>query len=158
MNIYIENETDTDFGFEGYREVITDAVNAVASDKGLPEGLDVNVLIVSADDIRAVNLQSRGIDKVTDVLSFPYFEYEEPGVFKGEIFEDEENILGDIILCADKIISQAEEFGHSRKRELCFLTVHSMLHLTGYDHMEDEEREVMEEQQRKYMEILGILR
>ena len=158
MNIYIENETDTTFDFEGCREVITDAVNTVAADKGLPEGLDVNVLIVSADDIRKINLQNRGIDKVTDVLSFPYFEYEEPGVFEGELFEDEENILGDIILCADKIISQAAEFGHSQKRELSFLTVHSMLHLTGYDHMEDGEREIMEEQQRKYMEILGILR
>ena len=158
MNIYIENETDTAFDFEGCREVITDAVNTVAADKGLPEGLDVNVLIVSADDIREINLQNRGIDKVTDVLSFPYFEYEEPGVFEGELFEDEENILGDIILCADKIISQAAEFGHSQKRELSFLTVHSMLHLTGYDHMEDGDREIMEEQQRKYMENLGILR
>ena len=158
MNIYIENETDAVFDFDGYEKVITDAVNAVASDKGLPEGLDVNVLIVSADDIREINLQNRGIDRATDVLSFPYFEYEEPGVFEGELFADEENILGDIILCADKIISQAAEFGHSQKRELSFLTVHSMLHLTGYDHAEDGERMVMEEQQRKYMEILGILR
>lgn len=158
MEVYIENETDKEFDFPDHEEVIRAAVEVVSEDKNLPEGLEVNVLIVSADRIREINSQNRNIDSVTDVLSFPYYEYEEPGVFAGEVYEGEENILGDIVLCADKVIEQAALYGHSQKRELSFLTVHSMLHLTGYDHMEDKDRELMEEEQRKYMEKLGISR
>lgn len=156
--IFIENETDTEFDFPDYEKVIEQAVRAVAEDKKLPEALDINVLIVSSEDIRRINAENRNIDRVTDVLSFPYYEYEEPGVFEGDIFEGEENILGDIILCAERIISQAEEYGHSQRRELSFLTVHSMLHLTGYDHMEEADANVMEAEQRRIMEILGISR
>ena len=158
MNIYIENETDIKFDFEGYEAAIKNAVCAVAREKKLPDQLDVNVLIVDSDEIRRINSDNRGIDSSTDVLSFPYYEYEQPGVFFGEIYEDEENILGDIILCSPKIISQAAEYGHSQRRELSFLVVHSMLHLLGYDHMEEAEREIMEAEQRKFMEILGISR
>ena len=158
MNIYIEKETDTEFDFPDYEEAIRNAAAAVAEDKALPAELDVNVLIVCSGEMRKINAENRGIDAVTDVLSFPYYEYEEAGIFEGEVFEGEENILGDIILCSEKAIAQAKEYGHSQKRELSFLVVHSMLHLLGYDHMEDEERREMEEQQRKYMEILGILR
>lgn len=158
MNIYIENETDIDFGLEDYKAVICSAVLAVAEGFGLPGALEVNVLITGLEQIRQINSDSRGIDSATDVLSFPYYDYETPGVFDGEIFEDEENILGDIILCAQKVTMQAAEYGHSRKRELSFLVVHSMLHLLGYDHIKDDDRIEMERQQRKYMEILGISR
>ena len=158
MNIYIENETDTRFDFKDPEQAIKEAVLAVAEDKALPDGLDVNVLIVSLQEIQSINEQSRGIDSATDVLSFPYYEYDEPGVFKGEIYEGEENILGDIMLCADKIISQAAEYGHSQRRELSFLVVHSMLHLLGYDHIEEAGRSLMEEEQRRFMQLLGISR
>ena len=158
MNIYIENETDTEFDFEGYEQAIKEAVSVVAEDKALPDGLDVNVLIVSSQEIQSINAQNRDIDSVTDVLSFPYYEYDESGIFKGEIYEGEENILGDIILCADKIISQAAEYGHSQRRELSFLAVHSMLHLLGYDHIEESDRILMEKEQRRFMQLLGISR
>ena len=92
-------------------------------------------------------------------MSFPYFEYQEAGVFDRSQYDPaEEEILGDIVVCGEKIISQAEEYGHSQKRELAFLVVHSMLHLTGYDHMEKKDAGIMEEQQRRIMEQLGISR
>ena len=158
MNVYIENETDIGFDFDGADATIENAAKAVAAGKSLPDGLDVNVLITGAEEIRKINSENRGIDKATDVLSFPYYEYKTPGVFEGEIFEGEENILGDIILCAEKVVSQAREYGHSQKRELSFLVVHSMLHLLGYDHIQEAGRALMEDEQRRFMEILGISR
>ena len=154
--IYIENETEETFQVEDYRGTISRAVEAVFKDKDLPCELDVNVLIVDSQQMQEINRQQRGIDSPTDVLSFPYFEYDEPGEFIGEIYEDEENILGDIILCAEKIVSQAAEYGHSQERELAFLVVHSMLHLTGYDHMEEADRNLMQAEERRLMEIIGI--
>ncbi len=158
MHIYIENETDIAFDFEGYDKTIELAVKTVAADKDIPDELDVNVLIVDADEMHQINLENRGIDDTTDVLSFPYYEYDEPGVFEGEIYEDEENILGDIILNAERIKSQAAEYGHSQMRELAFLVVHSMLHLTGYDHIEESDGEIMRAEEKRMMDIIGISR
>ena len=158
MAVYIEKQTDTRFDFH-YRPVIEKAVKTVMENKDIPEELDVNVLIVDPDEMRRINKETRNIDSVTDVLSFPYFEYNAPGFFDRELIEwADEDILGDIVICADKIIRQAEEYGHSQKRELAFLTVHSMLHLTGYDHISDQDAELMEEEQRKIMNILNIPR
>ena len=159
MNIYLENETETEFDIESCEDVITQAVRNVAEDKDVPEDMDVNVLITDLEGIRQINSQARGIDSPTDVLSFPYFDFEEPGVFNDEDFDEtEEIILGDIVLCADKIISQAAEYGHSQERELAFLTVHSMLHLLGYDHMEEDDAVLMRSEEKRLMEILGISR
>ncbi|MBR3402431.1 MAG: rRNA maturation RNase YbeY [Parasporobacterium sp.] len=158
MAVYIENPSGCRFQFH-YKVVIQKAVNAVLEDRDIPKELDVNVLIVSPEEIRRINRETRNIDKVTDVLSFPYFEYPEAGVFDRDLYDPaEEEILGDIVVCGEKIISQAEEYGHSQKRELAFLIVHSMLHLTGYDHMEKKDAEIMEEQQRKIMDMIGISR
>ena len=93
-------------------------------------------------------------------------EYDTPGGFEGQAFENsmtispesEELVLGDIVLCSDVIAEQAEEYGHSELREYSFLIVHSMLHLFGYDHMEEEERKQMEAKQREIMEQMGIPR
>lgn len=158
MAVYIENPSGCRFQFH-YKVVIQKAVDAVLQDRDIPKELDVNVLIVTPEEIRRINRETRGIDKVTDVLSFPYFEYKEAGVFDKDLYDPaEEEILGDIVVCGEKIISQAEEYGHSQKRELAFLVVHSMLHLTGYDHMEKKDAGIMEEQQRRIMEQLGISR
>lgn len=158
MAVYIENQCKAKFNFH-YKVVINKAIETVMKDKNIPEELDVNVMIVSEEVIQQINKDTRDIDKVTDILSFPYFEYDTPGFFDREVNDwADEDILGDIVVCADKIIAQAEEYGHSQRRELAFLIVHSMLHLTGYDHMADDEREVMESEQRRIMDILGISR
>ena len=158
MAVYFENETGIKFDFEDQEQVAESTVLAVMKDRNLPEELDVNVLIVSPEDIREINRENRDVDSVTDVLSFPYYDYEEPGVFEGEVYEDGENILGDIILCGERIISQAEEFGHSQKREFAFLIVHSMLHLLGFDHMEESDAELMQSEERRLMDIIDIHR
>ena len=158
MSIYIENQAKTKFNFH-YRVVLERVIRTVMQDKNIPETLDVNVLLVAPEEIRAINQETRGIDKVTDVLSFPYFEYEVPGEFDRDAQEwADGDILGDIVICGEKVLSQAEEYGHSQKRELAFLTVHSMLHLTGYDHMEPADAELMETEQRRLMEVLDIPR
>lgn len=122
--------------------------------------------LVDTDTIRQVNSQFRQIEKVTDVLSFPMMEYDSPRDFGGQAFQNslslspdtQEMILGDILLCSEVVKTQAEEYGHSELREFCFLVVHSMLHLFGYDHIQEEDRREMEEEQRKIMERLGINR
>lgn len=158
MAVYVENETDITFDFPDAEKIVEDAINAVFTDKKLPNELDVNVLITTEGEIREINRDNRGIDSATDVLSFPYYDYDEPGEFAGVIYEDSENILGDIIICADRVIAQAEEYGHSQKRELAFLIVHSMLHLVGYDHMDEADGELMRAEEKRLMGILGIQR
>ena len=156
MAVYVENQTETRFPFH-YKQLIGRAVHTVIEDKKIPPELDVNVMVVDAQRMRQINQETRGIDSVTDVLSFPYFEFAQPGVFDEQLQDwADEDILGDIVLCAERIVSQAEEYGHSQKREMAFLVVHSMLHLTGYDHMDDADAQLMETEQRRIMEILGI--
>jgi len=104
--------------------------------------------------IHEINRQYRGVDRPTDVISFALMESEEP-----EILDDPAgDVLGDLVISLERARAQAEEYGHSYLRELSFLTVHGMLHLLGYDHMEEEERLEMEEEQRYVMEELGIQR
>ena len=138
MAVYIENPSGCRFQFH-YKVVIQKAINAVLEDLDIPKELDVNVLIVSPEEIRRINRETRDIDKVTDVLSFPYFEYQEAGVFDRSQYDPaEEEILGDIVVCGEKILSQAEEY--------------------GYDHMEKKDAALMEEQQKRIMELIGISR
>ena len=126
----------------------------------------MNVLVTDAQSVRSLNQQFRGIDRETDVLSFPMQEYPAPADFSGIDEEDSdafdpdtgELLLGDIVLNAQRVISQAEEYGHSCRREFAFLIAHSVLHLTGFDHMQEEERAQMEEMQRTVMEALRIPR
>ena len=117
---------------------------------------EVSISIVDNSEIKNINKQFRHIDKETDVLSFPQLTFEEGEV--ADVNENDEIILGDIIISIEKAISQAEEYGHGLRREIAFLTAHSMLHLMGYDHMEPEERDIMFEKQEKILGNLGITR
>ena len=113
-----------------------------------------------------MNKRTREIDKETDVLSFPNVDFEIPGIFdidesrEADYFDPEsgELFLGDIMISADKVIEQANEYGHSQKREFAFLIAHSMLHLCGYDHLEPNEAEIMETKQDQILAKLGITR
>ena len=122
----------------------------------------VSVTIVDNEEIREINNEHRGIDKPTDVLSFPMLEFDSDGNAIDcdfDIFEDGKVLLGDIVISAERAEEQAKEFGHSFKREMAFLTVHSMLHLLGYDHVDDPEGEkIMIEKQKAILDILGINR
>ena len=158
MAVFIENESRVTFDFTGVEQVIRKAIRTVMEEKKIPSELDVNVLLTVPSAIQAVNREMRGVDSVTDVLSFPYFEYLKPGKFTAKLDKEEENILGDILICASKIKEQAKRYGHSQKRELAFLIVHSMLHLIGYDHIEPDDAALMQQEEKRFMEILQIKR
>lgn len=165
MTINIDKEVSLQFDFDedAYVEkVILAALDYV----GCPYEAEVNVLFTDNEGIHEMNQEYRDMDRPTDVLSFPMVEYEVPGDFEQieetqpECFHPEtgELLLGDIVLSYDKIKEQAKEFGHSELREMCFLIAHSVLHLSGFDHMEDEEREQMEKMQREILTQLEIFR
>ncbi len=104
----------------------------------IPEGrVEISVSFVSPDEIRLMNKMYRGVDAVTDVLSFPQFEA------MAEIPKEGTISLGDIVICTEQALLQADEFGHSAERELIYLFVHSLAHLMGYDHMNEEEKAEM---------------
>ncbi len=165
MTSYVENETDTDFSFDEQR-LVSQVMEAVLEAEGCPYEASVNVLLTDDEGIREYNREYRGIDRATDVLSFPNIAYGQPSDFsqveeaEADYFDPDsgELLLGDIILSVDKIKEQAECYGHSQLREFAFLVTHSMLHLCGYDHMEEADAGEMEEKQRNILEKLGITR
>lgn len=164
MTVSIEEEVEVNFPFD-YRTLAEAVIRKAAEAEAFPFEAEVNLLLVSAEEIRRVNREFRQIDAPTDVLSFPMIQYERPGDFS-ELEQDEDNfnpdtgeaLLGDIVLCMDRVTEQAQEFGHSERREYAFLILHSMLHLFGYDHMTKEEAAVMEEKQRQLLNQMDILR
>ncbi len=158
MAVYIEYETKTKLDFDDVDKIIIKAVKTVMNEKNIPENLDVNVLLTTKPKIHQINLENRNVDSATDVLSFPYFDYKIPGKFSHKINKNEENILGDIILCVSKAKEQAKKYGHSQKREVAFLIVHSMLHLIGYDHIEEKDAVIMQKAERLFMEKINIKR
>lgn len=132
---------------------VTKAAEMVGELYGVENG-EVSVTLTDNTYIHTLNRQYRGIDRPTDVLSFALNESEEPEIDGGL----DVNVLGDLIISVERAEEQAADYGHSVRREMAFLTVHGMLHLLGYDHMEDEERAEMEAEQRFVMDKLGIPR
>ena len=116
------------------------------------ERAEISLTLVSLEEIRELNRDYRDVDKETDVLSFPQFE----GV--DDMPEFGELCLGDVVICRDKVEEQAKEFGHSFERELIYLFVHSMLHLLGYDHMEEDEKAVMRVKEEEVMKAIELER
>ena len=163
MTIQIERECQVELEFP-VEEIITLVVEEALSYENCPYDIELNVLLTDNAAIQEINREQRGKDEPTDVLSFPMVEYAAPADFfvvedcVEEYFNPEtgELLLGDIVISVDKVIEQAESYGHSQKRELAFLTAHSMLHLFGYDHIKEAERLVMEEKQREILSNLRI--
>lgn len=164
MTVTVENESGQDFDFP-YVQLAEEVVNAAMDAEDFPYEAEVNVLLVTKEEIGRINREQRQIDAPTDVLSFPMIAYPAAGDFS-RVEEDGDNfnpdtgeaLLGDIILCVDKIKEQAAEYGHSERREYAFLILHSMLHLFGYDHMTEQEAAVMEQKQRDILEHMQIWR
>ena len=165
MTINIDCETEDKLELP-YEEIIRNVVLSSLEYENCPYEAEVNVILTDNEEIHKLNLEYRGIDRPTDVLSFPMLEYDTPSDFSHveEDYEDcfnpetGELMLGDIILSVDKVREQAESYGHSETRELAFLVAHSMLHLCGYDNMEDGEREEMERRQHEILELGGYRR
>ena len=165
IQLYLENETDMSFDFP-IEDVAMSVIDKVLEVEQCPYDVEVNVLLTDNDGIQEYNRQMRDIDAPTDVLSFPNLDFEEPSFFFMEPGTEADYtnpetgyiIFGDIILNVDRIISQAEEYGHSQKREYAFLIAHSMYHLCGYDHMTEDEAALMENRQEHILSLLQITR
>ena len=121
------------------------------------EGIDtdraeISLTLVEPEEIKSLNAEYRNVDSVTDVLSFPQFEDKEQMPSEGEL------CLGDVVICVERAQQQAEEYGHSFEREMVYLLVHSLLHLLGYDHMDDDEKAIMREKEEHVMEHVNLRR
>ena len=165
MTITIERESDIPLPFSE-QEVAEAVISETLDYEDCPYEVQVNIILTNNDEIQQINLEQRGIDAPTDVLSFPMIEYAYPSDFTVleadgmDSFDPDtgELILGDIVISVDKVIEQAEKYNHGVKREYAFLIAHSMLHLFGYDHMDEVERENMELKQDEILNRLNITR
>ena len=165
MSVLIENEHDYQFYFD-YQNVAKMVVKTVLAVEKCPYEAEVNIDLVDDEEILAINKEFRGINNSTDVLSFPMLEFPKPAdydILKGSgspLFNHDngELILGDIAISIPTMLRQAKEYEHGAKREYAFLIAHSVLHLLGYDHMDEKETKVMEEKQEAILSELQITR
>ncbi|OPJ59461.1 rRNA maturation RNase YbeY [Clostridium oryzae] len=128
---------------------------------------EVSILLVDNEEIRRINKEHRNIDRETDVLSFPMLDYPEGNVYKDVYldkelddsnFDGDNLVLGDIVISLEKAMEQSKEYGHSFIREVAYLSVHSILHLLGYDHMEENDKRRMREREEAILGNLDITR
>ncbi len=159
-DVIFENNQDKIEIADGLYDLIERVADTVLEQENFPEACEVSVLFVDDEEIRTYNLEHRGIDKTTDVLSFPMLEYDEDGeIVSEDVGFGDVLLLGDIVLSLEHAQAQAQEYGHSFEREVGFLTAHSMLHLLGYDHEDDEaSRLCMREKEEKALSALNLTR
>lgn len=147
MDIVINNENN--YPIEAsYEDTMKKIASLALRKEGLEDHYEVGLTYVLKEEIKDLNCEYRNIDKVTDVLSFPLI----------EDFSSDETLLGDVVISYEVAEEQAKDYGHSLEREIMFLFTHSILHLLGYDHIEDEDRVIMEERQREILDELKITR
>ena len=153
--IYFDNHQDKLPLTYRLKMLVREAVEATLDYEQYGNPCEVSVSFVDNAEIRDLNKKFRGIDKATDVLSFPLFDYE--GESEEPPVDEMLGMLGDVVLSLEKAKSQAKTYGHSFEREVAFLTVHSMLHLLGYDHETSEEDEAdMRRRQSAVMDLMGL--
>ncbi|WHH59577.1 rRNA maturation RNase YbeY [Petroclostridium sp. X23] len=144
--------------------LICGAVKAVLKFEVFDKDVEVSVTLVDNEQIKEINKEFRQKDTVTDVLSFPMLNFDENHNVIAEYnigdynHDDELLLLGDIVISLETAVAQAEEYGHSFAREVGFLTVHSMFHLLGYDHEEENEAQVMRTKEEQVLNDLGLMR
>lgn len=157
--IYIEDACTNPSLDDAAKKLIINVVNVTLEYEKIAEPCFVSITSVDEEEIKELNLEHRGIDSVTDVLSFPVVNLIDASYGKnaGDYYEDK-LILGDVVLCAKRAKEQSIDYGHSYERELGYLTCHSILHLIGYDHETDSEREVMRQKEEAVMELVKLKR
>ena len=138
-----------------YDEIVGQVINKCFEEENLlNKKLYVNIVLTTAENIRNINREHRGIDKETDVLSFPMFEANEIE----NINPETEDVLGDVVISLEQIKKQAKEYGHTLERELAYMLVHSFYHLMGYDHIKEEDKKTMRAKEDIILEKLNITR
>lgn len=165
--IYVDNRQSkidiTEAEVEELKKVINNAL--VEEEVTIP--CEVSLVFVDNEEIREINNETRGIDRATDVLSFPMLDYENKKVFK-ECYKDfdfditykdgNELVIGDIVLSLERAKEQSIEYNHSFQRESSYLVVHSVLHLLGYDHMKEDDKKIMRKREEEILNKLNICR
>ena len=147
MNLLITNNTNENIDMN---DKLYDLVKAVLDNEGLSMDYEVSITFVDKDEIHKLNREYRKVDRPTDVLSFPMNEE--------FLIEGVDSMLGDIVICMDIAKDQAKEYGHSLDREIMYLTCHSMLHLLGYDHIEEDDKKIMRGKEKEVMKKLGVFK
>ena len=150
MTILIDNR-DLDFEIpEGIIKDFEKSTEVILEMENIDEDVEVSVSFVNEDEIKELNRDYRDKDKITDVLSFPTeIEYHIEGV---------PLILGDVVICSKRAKEQSDEFGHSFQRELVYLFVHSMFHLLGYDHIDEDDKLLMRQKEKEALKRIGIFK
>lgn len=165
--IYIENGQDKAAWNSEHEALLNKIVSFALSTEKVECNTQISVVLVDNEEIREINRKYRNIDRETDVLSFPMLDYPAGKVYKetytdgnfdASAMDGDELVLGDIVISLEKASAQALEYGHSFKRELMYLVVHSVLHLLGYDHMEDEDKKRMREREEYILSQFDINR
>lgn len=165
--IFIDNEQEKVEVSEEFKEKISEIIDFALKEEEVKVPYEVSLLFVDNEGIHEINKEQRGIDRVTDVLSFPMLDYPKEKVFKdvyrgyefkAEDLDGELLVLGDIVLSLERAEEQSIEFGHSYMREACYLVIHSVLHLLGYDHMKDDEKDIMRQREEYILDKFNINR
>ncbi|MCY6484248.1 rRNA maturation RNase YbeY [Clostridium aestuarii] len=165
--IYIDNRQNKIEVTEKLIKNVERIIGYALKEEGVNIDSEVSVIFIDNEQIKEINKEQRNIDSITDVLSFPMLEYEDGSVYK-EVYidykfceadlDEGKLVLGDIVLSLERAKQQNQEFGHSFLREVCYLTVHSVLHLLGYDHMLEEDKDRMRKREEEILNEFNITR
>ncbi|WP_373898896.1 rRNA maturation RNase YbeY [Haloimpatiens sp. FM7315] len=165
--IYIDDRQDKFEVTEELKNTLKKVISYGLKEEKVNLNCEISLVFVDNETIREINKEQRNIDKVTDVLSFPMIDYPKGKVFKdiylnydfdASYFDEKNLVLGDIVISLERAKAQSEEYGHSFLRETSYLTIHSILHLLGYDHMEDEEKAIMRKREEEILNNFQLSR
>lgn len=152
MNILLSNHQDKVKISDELMALIRKSIVATLESEEIYEDVEVSLLLIDNKEIKHLNNEYRNVNEATDVLSFPMYDDLE------EALDEDYLYLGDIVISGERAVEQAKDFGHSVEREIGYLTVHSVLHLLGYDHMDEEEKKIMREREEEILEKINLKR
>ncbi|MHB1391632.1 MAG: rRNA maturation RNase YbeY [Clostridia bacterium] len=161
MSVLIDNRQKGVTVDEAMEAMVVQVVEKVLAYEECEEDYEVSISFVDNEEMRSLNSEYRGIDKETDVLSFPMVEFIDEELEEEDEnaeYIDEEIALGDIVISMERVLEQSEDYGHSFERELAFLLVHGMLHLLGYDHEDEALEKEMNEKQEIILKEMNLIR
>lgn len=159
MNDFVQINYNNIEENEEYNKIIHTVIKKCFEEEGLDKlKIYINIILTNPEEIREINKEYRNIDKETDCLSFPMFEKEEIEELIKEKEQVTLDILGDVVVSIERVYEQAKEYNHSFERELAYMVVHGFYHLMGYDHMEEEEKNIMRQKEENILQNLNITR